>query len=363
MEPTNMRHHHYTVGWVCALPVEMAAAKAMLDEIHPDLPVSPSDRNTYVLGRLSAHNVVIACLASGVYGITSAAVVATQMLSTFKSIQFGLMVGIGGGVPMMPKGSDIRLGDVVVSTPTMDFPGVVQYDSGKAISDGVFQRTGVLNKPPQLLLTAISKLRAEKILEGSRIQGLLSEMAEKYPKMKPEFKYPGQEHDRLFDSAYEHHHSWEHCDACDTSRLKSRPPRAESSPLIHYGLIASGNQVIKHGGTRDRLAQEYGILCFEMEAAGLMDSFPCLVVRGICDYADSHKNKQWQGYAAATAAAYTKELLSMIHSNQDIGIDLAMSFPMTLSAPIPKRNGQSDIALTNSFALKSLLRTDLGVPF
>ena len=56
------------------------------------------------------------------------------------------------------------------------------------------------------------------------------------------------------------------------------------------------------------------MLCFEMEAAGLMNNFPCLVVRGICDYADSHKNKQWQPYAAATAAAYAKELLSVIPS-------------------------------------------------
>lgn len=64
--------------------------------------------------------------------------------------------------------------------------------------------------------------------------------------------------------------------------------------------------------TRDRLAEELGVLCFEMEAAGLMDNFPCLVIRGICDYADSHKNKDWQGYAAATAAGYTKDLLSVI---------------------------------------------------
>lgn len=43
-----------------------------------------------------------------------------------------------------------------------------------------------------------------------------------------------------------------------------------------------------------------------------MDSFPCLVIRGICDYADSHKNKIWQPYAAAVAAAYAKELLLVI---------------------------------------------------
>lgn len=79
-------------------------------------------------------------------------------------------------------------------------------------------------------------------------------------------------------------------------------------PQAHYGLIASGNQVMKDGLTRDRLAKELGVICFEMEAAGLMDHFPCLVIRGICDYADSHKNKRWQKYAAMTAAACAKEL-------------------------------------------------------
>jgi nucleoside phosphorylase len=69
---------------------------------------------------------------------------------------------------------------------------------------------------------------------------------------------------------------------------------------------------MKHGVTRDQFARELGILCFEMEAAGLMDNFPCLVIRGICDYADSHKSKEWQEYAAATAAAYAKEILSVI---------------------------------------------------
>src|SRR5882762_4422176 len=89
----------------------------------------------------------------------------------------------------------------------------------------------------------------------------------------------------------------------------TRPIQDRHDPVIHYGLIASGNKAIKHGGTRDKLGQELGILCFEMEAAGLMDNFPCLVIRGICDYSDTHKNKE---YAAATAAAYAKELLGVI---------------------------------------------------
>jgi nucleoside phosphorylase len=60
---------------------------------------------------------------------------------------------------------------------------------------------------------------------------------------------------------------------------------------------------------RDQLSKELGgVLCFEMEAAGLMNVFPCVVIRGICDYADAHKHKQWQEYAAAVAAAYAKSL-------------------------------------------------------
>jgi nucleoside phosphorylase len=306
-------HDDYTVGWICALPLEMAAARAMLDDIHADSAMPPNDHNAYTLGRIGAHNVVVACLPAGVYGTTSAATVATQMLSSFGSIRFGLMVGIGGGVPS--KEADIRLGDIVVSKPTGSFGGVVQYDYGKTIMENRFERTGVLNKPPQLLLTAITKLQADHRLKPSRIPDFLSEMVAKYPTMVSEFTYRDQRLDRLFEAEYEHE-SEDACDNCNGSRLVARTTRDGYDPLIHYGLIASGNQVMKHGRTRDRLARELGILCFEMEAAGLMDSFPCLVIRGICDYADSHKNKQWQEYAAATAAAYAKELLSVIPASQ-----------------------------------------------
>lgn len=103
------------------------------------------------------------------------------------------------------------------------------------------------------------------------------------------------------------------CEECSREVLMERAPRTTEEVVIHYGTIASGNQVMKDGVTRDRLSSELGsVLCFEMEAAGLMNSFPCLVIRGICDYANSHKNKGWQPYAAATAAACAKELLSVI---------------------------------------------------
>lgn len=96
-------------------------------------------------------------------------------------------------------------------------------------------------------------------------------------------------------------------------RVAERQPRGNEEAVVHYGTIASGNQVMRDGATRDKVSSELGgILCFEMEAAGLMNSFPCLIIRGICDSADSHKNKNWQHYTAGTAAAYAKEVLSVI---------------------------------------------------
>lgn len=301
------RHLHredYTVGWVCALPVELTAAQEMLDEEHQDLCHIANDANVYVLGRIGEHKVVIACLPEGQMGTNSAAAVAVQMQSAFPSIQFGLMVGIGGGVPSIE--ADIRLGDIVISTPHKLRGGVVQYDFGKTTSNG-FERTALLNAPPTILLSAVTKLRANHIGGKSRLSEYISKL-----NRLPIFTRENAGPDVLFAANY-NHVGGATCEQCNKKRIVERQPRGNGDITIHYGTIASGNQVMKNATERDRVSSELGgVLCFEMEAAGLMNRFPCLVIRGICDYADSHKNKRWQAYAAGTAAACAKEVLSMI---------------------------------------------------
>jgi nucleoside phosphorylase len=293
----------YTVGWVCALSVELAAAQEMLDEEHDTPPSVAHDTNIYTCGRIGEHNVVIACLPEGQTGTNSAAAVAVQMKIAFPSARFGLMVGIGGGVPS--EEADIRLGDVVISKPHKTHGGVVQYDSGKATPSG-FERTGLLNTPPTVLLNAVANLRS-KYMRG---RGRVAEYLIKLDSL-PDFAREAAGPDALFNAAYDHE-GGATCKQCDTSHLADREPRRQDL-VVHYGTIASGNQVMRSAAERDRVSAELGgVLCFEMEAAGLMNSFPCLVVRGICDYADSHKNKRWQPYAAATAAACAKEVLSVI---------------------------------------------------
>ncbi|TID04848.1 5'-methylthioadenosine/S-adenosylhomocysteine nucleosidase [Colletotrichum higginsianum] len=328
-----LSHEAYTVGWVCALPLEMAAAKAMLDDTHQPLAMNPNDSNVYTFGRVGPHNVVIACLPSGQYGTNSAAVVANNIRWSFPSIHIGLMVGIGGGVPGKV---DVRLGDVVVSNPTGGSSGVIQYDFGKAVHDGRFEHTGTLNKPPQSVLTAVSELRAIHETRPNQIPAILADMEMRNPYMS-EYLYRSTDEDRLFQAFYEHV-AGDTCDDCDISKLVERKPRSATHvPKIHYGIIASGNQVMKHAQTRDRLANELGLICFEMEAAGLMDNFPCLVVRGICDYSDSHKAKRWQRYAAATAAAYAKELLYAITPHEDHSLTTqTVVAPGTHTVPSPQ---------------------------
>ncbi|KAK1503497.1 hypothetical protein CTAM01_04809 [Colletotrichum tamarilloi] len=242
------------------------------------------------------------------------------------------MVGIGGGVPGKV---DIRLGDVVISNPTADSPGVIQYDFGKAVNDGRFERIGSLNKPPQLVLAAVSRLRANHEIRPSQIPAILAHMRIRYPDMV-EYSRQGVDEDRLFEASYEHPGESACCDNCDRSKLVPRIPRPTNNPTIHYGIIASGNQVMKHGRTRDRLAKDLGLICFEMEAAGMMDNFPCLVIRGVCDYSDSHKAKRWQRYAAATAAAYAKELLLMMPPQENLTLETQLERQKT-STPSPDR--------------------------
>lgn len=243
---TEHTHHDYTVAWICALPIEMAAAKAMLEEVHPDLPIHPSDTNQYILGRIGPHNIVLACLPHNVYGTTSAAVVATHILYAFRRIRIGFMVGIGGGVPSQKN--DIRLGDVVVSSPTGHFGGVIQHDLGRNIGNRI-QTTGSLNKPPPALLAAVARLRTEHLIADNKISHHVDKMLENNPSMRSSYACLDPEQDQLFEAEYDHLGSAETCQACNPERKIERRPRSTSCPKIHYGLIASGNQVIRHGMT------------------------------------------------------------------------------------------------------------------
>jgi nucleoside phosphorylase len=302
-----LTHRDYSVGWVCALKEELAAAMLMLDKEHPDLARSSSDQNTYTLGSIGGHNIAIACLPMGDIGNNPAATVATRMTSSFPSIKFWLMVGIGGGVPPL-----VRLGDIVVSAPVYDTPGLMQWDLGIAQQDNNFRRIGALNKAPEVLRTAITKLRAQHEIRGhdTRLLSILEDIRSKESTFASQYLQCENLEDILFRADYNHvsqivqtannreeeedndndlddeegeEDGVSNCRYCDRAKVVKRKPR-KLKTKIHYGLIASGNQVIKDAIRRDEINEklEGNILCFEMEAAGITSSHPCLVIRGIC---------------------------------------------------------------------------------
>lgn len=304
----------YTVGCICALPEESAALQAFLDARHdgPEY-ISTHDNNDYTLGRIGKHNVVICVLPSNQYGIVAAATVARDLAHSFPNVRIGLMVGIAGGAPN--SRSEVHLGDVVVGVACNGSPAVFQYDYGKAIQGHGFQTTGFINQPPQILLTAVNGLRAFYEVEGECLEEAVKSALEKRPRMKQKYQRPDASTDRLYRSSFIHPDPDLDCTlACGDckSRLSQREKWDNDGPTVHYGLIASSNSLMKDAHIRDDLVKKNGMLCFEMEAAGLLNHFPCLVIRGICDYSDSHKNKKWQGYASMIAAAYARDLLGRI---------------------------------------------------
>lgn len=311
----------YTVGWICAITIEHVAACVFLDEKHePPDHVSTNDNNDYVLGRIGKHNIVIAVLPYGEYGLSSAASVARDMLHTFPNIRIGLMVGIGGGAPT--EKHDIRLGDVVVSVSRDGKGSVFQYDFEDTIRNETFQQTGFLNQTPTILRTAVSGLESQYEIEEHQIQETINSIFHKKPHLRKKYNRPNPATDRLYQSNIIHPLAEDincstHCgEGAPNLIVRSRRDGNEDDPMIHYGLIASSNQLMRNADIRDKLAAERDILCFETEAAGLMNHFPCLVIRGICDYADTHSNVEWRGYAAMAAAAYAKDLLYRIPPNR-----------------------------------------------
>ncbi|KAM0228240.1 hypothetical protein ACHAPO_010888 [Fusarium lateritium] len=304
----------YTIGWICAIRAELVAAQELLDsELMEPVPTPENDNNTYTLGKIGPHHIVIAGLPRGQYGLISAANAARDMVRTFPNVRIGFMVGIGGGVPTQ---YDVRLGDIVVGSPSYRSGGLIQYDHGKTIQGKGIDFMGTFNQPPVSVLATITKLSAQHVRKGHNLNQIVEDMLSKNPNLVEEgFQRPNDDTDKLYESRFIHPRVGAKCsDVCHASNLKQRDPRTngQGKPNIHYGLIASGSQLMEDAIARDKLAEKEYVLCFEMEAAGLANHFPCVVIRGICDYSDSHRGRTWQGYAALVAAAYAKQLLLQI---------------------------------------------------
>lgn len=363
----------FEIAIICVLPVERNALEALLDaEYETDgfsYGKADGDTNTYTTGRLGKHHVVLVYAEIGTNG---AAAAAAYLQSSFTRIKIGIITGICGGVPKPSDGAEIVLGDVIIST------SVIQIDFGRQYPNEMVRKKEVedtLGRANREIRAFTQKIRGH--LVGKRlpkkINGFYTQICT--TEGLSESVYPGPAGDVLYPVEYYHKHRSQPCDICDTcisqdnmvcelsqksscedvgcesSRAvtRNRIQRAmgissngghltatdinkAQKPSIHFGRIACSNQVMRSGQHRDRIAAEENVIGFEMESAGTWDVIPTIVIKCVSDYADSHKTKDMQPYAAAISAACTKAVLEEWRPVEYIvatsrGIDLVNLWP------------------------------------
>jgi nucleoside phosphorylase len=318
-KPTRCADYH--VAWICPVPdLELLPALLMLDDEYDTPPYDTHyDENAYQCGSINGHAVVVASCSQGATGNVNAGRLTGPLFKTFPNIRMVVLVGIGGGIPRAEASEDslddVHLGDVVVGWPGDGKPACIYHERGRSKVDGQFELVGTMQDPDWRLTNALGFLATDYERGKTIFKDQLSRL--KRSTKKKRFAHPGLEHDKLFEADYRHVGSYgSRCMTCDSGKLVQRPQRSEEelqTLVFHQGRIATGSAVIQDAELRDKIRERCdGALCVEMEAAGVDVNRRCLVVRGISDYADSHKSDMWRGHAAGNAAAFTRELLCRI---------------------------------------------------
>jgi nucleoside phosphorylase len=295
----------YTVAWLAPLEIEAQAALHMLDKRHEGrFPMARGDDYVFQAGDMCGHNVIIATLPAGQeYGTGSAAALASQVKKFFPNLWFGLLVGVAAGLPNLSRNPprDIRLGDILVGLPEGESAGLIAYDLGKETGKDGFQLLHfghVLANTEIVVRSAIGSIKLRAPSDAEAFFPYYEGMKDK-EHANGTFTDPGQEHDKLHQ-----------IDEDGIEQLVERQLRPDSKRTrVWYGPIGSGEKLMKNARKRNELRDKYNVIGLEMEAAGTMNRIPVGVIRGVCDYGDEHKNKEWQPYAAATAAAFAKAVL------------------------------------------------------
>ena len=339
---------HFHIGILCALPLESRAVRGIFDEIDgfdndSHFTKASTDTGSYTAGKIGPHRVVLGHLPG--MGLVDTANFASKFLSSFSRLQLVMLVGVCGGSPWDDEKHEIILGDVIIGKTA------ISSDPGRLYQDGLQSRGGkenILGRQSPEIRGFINKLEScKKPLRDNTARYLSQLLA------KPEFQmspYPGSDKDKLFRHEYVHKHydsrdcyckhPHKSCEAaretlcnrlgCDSkyllqrSRLKSQVP---TSPALHFGTMASSNTVIKYATYRERMFRKEKAIGFDMESAAVWEYLPTVIVKGVCDYADSHKNKLWQDYAAASAAACTRAILDFWDRTPERSIAPQATYP------------------------------------
>ncbi|KAL6824649.1 nucleoside phosphorylase domain-containing protein [Trichoderma sp. SZMC 28015] len=326
----------FQIAIICARPLEYDVVSLLFDKFWDDdesYGRARGDMNSYTNGRMGQYDVVLVLLPN--MGTVAAAGAAASFRSSYPNLQLAFLVGICGGVPRSGE-NEIHLGDVIISKSAVQYDLGKQYHKAFVIKDTVDDSLGRPNRNIRSLVASFETEHIRDQLQQKACLYLKDLQSAAAKRRRPQnYKYPGINNDKLFFATYRHKHRGRQpcpfCDdptdifceqaakvscidlGCDETQLVKRTDLemrgSTGDPEIFVGRIASGNSVMKSGEHRDKIAEEQKVIALEMEGAGVWDEIPCVIVKGVCDYADSHKNDLWQRYAAATAASVMKAVL------------------------------------------------------
>ncbi|KAJ8113228.1 hypothetical protein ONZ43_g5200 [Nemania bipapillata] len=331
--------HDFAIAIFCALPLEADAVATLFDNHWDDkYGKAEGDTNTYSIGAIGHHNIVLVHLPN--MGKVAAATAAAVLRTSYPAIRLALVVGVCGGVPFgKPPNDEIYLGDIIISDT------IIQHDFGRKYPHQFIRKSHIrdnLPRPPPSILAFLAKLQANPTRNqlGRKVLEYLNVLQQELGTLTLSCKDLG----------------------CDEQQLVARKRSTLQSgmPVIHFGLVASGDSVMKSGEDRDRMALADELIAFEMEGAGLWETFPnCLIIKGVCDYADSHKNKRWQPYAAATAAAATKAVLENWKADPGCGKSVLAKYLIDSELPTTKSRTTCYFFFKDDFADQRSARSAL----
>ncbi|KAE8414542.1 nucleoside phosphorylase domain-containing protein [Aspergillus pseudocaelatus] len=262
----------FKIAIICALLVECDAVLASFDETFDK--IGPNLRDPSWRRQLLSHMPGM--------GKVSATGVASNLCISFPGIKLSLVVGICGA---------IILGDVVSDC-------IVEYDFGRQYPDGFRPKGNIQDLPIRPNRDIRAVIFSLKLRETRReLEKGLSHNLRSLQAQSPTWQHPRTEHDVLFEASYHHRH-YQNDTTCVCADCPSSSDlvceMALLKDFVHIGLVACGDTVMKPGEHRDRLAEAEGVIEFEMEGAGVCGILPCVIIKGVCDYADNHKDTRWQ---------------------------------------------------------------------
>ncbi|KAL4739890.1 hypothetical protein BDV11DRAFT_169664 [Aspergillus similis] len=302
----------FRIAILCPHLRDAEVVKPLFDHLydiayHAELIKVPTDPNLYTLGRIGVYDTVLVHIPGA--GKVIAANATAHIKLSYPKIELAFLIGACQGVPFIAdcqseRGrTDIYLGDVIIGT------GVVQYDLGKHKPRGLVRKDTFeanLGRPSQEIRSLLSKIMAWKDELRYRQRKYLATIQESV-----EAPCPGANRDILYSQDYKHALKICQCTSgqCTHEPLVARRREFAASPVVHFGLLASGDRHMTSSKLRDNIARREGVLGFETEGAGVWDNLPCILVKGVVDYADGHESKDWQCFAAANAAACMRAIL------------------------------------------------------